>query len=249
MEYIVVDANSTDSTQDVIQRNRPRIDRYISEADRGQADAVNKGIRMSTGQIIGWLNSDDCYLEGAISAAINSFRDPDVVAVYGDYVVIDGSDRILGLRRQPSFDSRIALYAYLTVMQPAAFFTRAAFDAVGGLDETLHYCLDYDFWLRLAKIGRLVHVRKYLAAFRLHEASKTCTDNGYFEREHQIVRKKWLGKDGKDYTERAFRWNRRLQIARLVWLMGKENCLWSRLCPRLEAERVAIGDRTLVWAR
>jgi glycosyltransferase involved in cell wall biosynthesis len=172
LEYIVVDGGSTDGTQDILRRYGDRL-RWVSERDRGQADAVNKGVAMGHGEIIGWLNSDDTYAPGALQRAARVFASaPDVGVVYGDadHVLEDGAH--YGPYPTSAFDhQRLAERCF--ICQPAAFIRRRAFDAVGGVDAELRYCMDYDLWIRMGRQQRFVYLGEVLAQSRLHETGKT----------------------------------------------------------------------------
>jgi glycosyltransferase involved in cell wall biosynthesis len=172
LDYIVVDGGSTDGTLDLLRRYEGRI-RWLSEPDRGQGDAVNKGVRLGRGELLGWLNSDDTYWPGALERAALAFRRRDRAAVvYGDanHVLDDGS--LYGPYPTSSFD-----YARLSercfICQPAAFIRRQAFDEVGALDTSLGYCMDYDLWIRLGRDHCLVYLPEILANSRLHKDAKT----------------------------------------------------------------------------
>jgi glycosyltransferase involved in cell wall biosynthesis len=172
VEYIVVDGGSTDGTQDVLRRYDGRV-RWVSERDRGQADAVNKGVAMGHGEIIGWLNSDDTYAPGALerAARVCAAR-PDVAVVYGDadHVLEDGAH--YGPYPTAAFNyQRLAERCF--ICQPAAFIRRRAFDAVGGVDVDLRFCMDYDLWIRLGRQHRFVYLGEVLAQSRLHAGGKT----------------------------------------------------------------------------
>ena len=173
LEYVVIDGGSTDETLNILRRFEGRLS-WISEADKGQADAVNKGIKVTRAEIIGWLNSDDIYYPGALPVVVSFFdKYPDVNVVYGDGNHIDIEDRLI--ERYPtepwSFE-RLETGCFFC--QPAVFFRRSVADRFGLLNEDLKYCLDYEYWLRLAARGvRFAHIPRTLAATRLHPTSKT----------------------------------------------------------------------------
>jgi glycosyltransferase involved in cell wall biosynthesis len=200
--------------------------RWISEPDKGQSDAVNKGFAKSTGQILAWINSDDIYLPGAFRTAAEAFQqDPSAAIIYGDYIKIDADDRCVALRRQPSYNYRTCFYGYLTVMQSASFFQREAFFNVGGLDTSFDYALDYDLILGLAKQGKVVHIRKYLAAFRLHTSSKSVSRKLKFRAEDWRVRNKHRK---RSYLPGELSVLFRFYQACAVMRMLREGCIPSR---------------------
>jgi glycosyltransferase involved in cell wall biosynthesis len=173
LEYVVVDGGSTDKTLNILRRFEGRVN-WISGKDKGQADAVNKGIRETKGEIIGWLNSDDMYYPGSLAAAVSFFDShPGVDVVYGEGDHIDIEDRVI--EPYPTeFWSYERLKAGCFLCQPAVFFRRAATTRFGLLNDRLHYCLDYEFWLRLAGGGAtFFHMEQPLAATRLHPVAKT----------------------------------------------------------------------------
>jgi glycosyltransferase involved in cell wall biosynthesis len=177
IEHVVVDGGSTDGTLDVLQRH-PAV-RWISEADRGQADALNKGFAMAGGEIFGWLNADDLYLPGAVEAAVAAF-DPGVGLVHGSWRQIDEhGNAIRDVEVYPLVFEEL-LDRYNPIAQPAAFFTRSALEAVGGLDPRYHYAMDYDLWLKIAARFEVVGIHDRLAAFRLHDEAKTAVDADAF---------------------------------------------------------------------
>jgi len=178
VEHIVVDGGSTDETLEVLERH-PEV-RWISEPDDGQADAINKGFAMAGGEILAWLNADDVYLPGAISAAVDALALSGAALVYGGWQQIDDEGRTLREVPVRPFDYRELLEGRNLIAQPAAFFTREAFDAVGGLDRSFRYAMDYELWLRLGKYGEVRTIERPLAAFRLHESSKTVATYGAF---------------------------------------------------------------------
>lgn len=172
LEYIVVDGGSTDDTINVLRR-MPSC-QWLSEPDRGQTHAVNKGIQLTTGNIIGWLNSDDIYYPNALKTILDYFNQhPEIDVIYGDAYHIDTHDQILELYYTEAWNiERLKEVCYLC--QPAVFFRRSMIDRFGVLDENLHYCMDYEYWLRLASRGaRFAHVPQIVAGSRLHSDTKT----------------------------------------------------------------------------
>jgi len=186
LEYIVVDGASTDGTAAVLARYSDRV-RVISEPDRGQADAINKGFRLAQGEILGWLNSDDLLLPGAISAVVRFFTAcPAAQFAYGDALAIDERDRIYGLRahvRQTSHTELVHDGDF--IVQPAAFWRASLWRETGELNTDLHYTMDYDYWLRASLLTKLTYIPVCLAAERLHGDAKTA--QGSRERIEEIA--------------------------------------------------------------
>ena len=173
LEYVIIDGGSSDETLKILGRFEGRL-RWVSAEDKGQADAVNKGIRATKGDIIGWLNSDDIYYPGALQTVISFFDEhAEVDIIYADGNHIDIEDRIIEPYHTLPWDTeRLKTLCFLC--QPAVFFRRSVVHRFGLLDERLQYCLDYAFWLRLAARGaRFAYIRRTLAATRLHPVSKT----------------------------------------------------------------------------
>ncbi len=172
VEYMVVDGGSNDETLDVLREYASRL-RYLSEPDRGQAHAVNKGVAMTSGEIIGWLNSDDYYLPGAFAAVAKAFHDnPETMVVYGGGVDVDETGA--RLQEYPVEDWNYArLHELCYLSQPAVFFRREMVERYGGPDETLTYTLDYELWLRWGERVPFLRIPQPLAATRIYAATKT----------------------------------------------------------------------------
>jgi glycosyltransferase involved in cell wall biosynthesis len=182
IEYFIIDGGSTDGSQEIIRRYADRyagryagrLAGWVSEPDRGQTDALNKGFAMARGDILAWLNSDDTYEPGAISEAVAYLQDhPQAGLVYGDANFIDPSGRVIG-----KFPARQTGYArlrqgYVHIPQQAAFFRGDLWRKVGPLDPTFYFAMDYDLWVRLAAVAPLCYHPRTWANFRLHGGGKT----------------------------------------------------------------------------
>ena len=172
LEYLVVDGGSRDETIDVLERYGDRVD-WVSEPDRGQADAVNKGIRKSRGEIIGWLNSDDIYYDGALSAVLDYFdAHPEVEILYGDAHHIDTEDRVIEPYYTEDWDYE-RLKDICFICQPSVFFRRRLAARVGLLDDRLQYCMDYEYWLRIGRTTPFARMDRFLAGSRMYRENKT----------------------------------------------------------------------------
>ena len=187
IDHIVMDAGSTDGTAEIVARFGDLV-RFHSGPDDGQADAINKGFRMSRGTILGWLNSDDVLLPGAVRRAVETLRShPDAAFVHGGAIIVDVDDDVLAVCDPPPFLDGRMLLAEARVIQPTAFWPRTLFEAVGGLRTDLHYTMDWDLFLKLARHGPMIVVRgDPLAVARLHPESKTVT--GGLRRYLEILR-------------------------------------------------------------
>ncbi len=174
IEYLVVDGGSTDGTLEMLKRYGDRV-RWVSEPDAGQSNAIDKGIRLMRGQVLAWLNADDIYLPGAVTRAVAAFaEDPDRALIYGQAQDIDMHGQVIGLSRQiESWNMRRLLEFGDFIVQPAAFFLRSAYDAVGGLDQSLHYCMDYDLWIKLGQRYAVQYLDAPLAQTRIYDTTKT----------------------------------------------------------------------------
>ncbi|MEX0774367.1 MAG: glycosyltransferase family 2 protein [Phycisphaeraceae bacterium] len=185
LQYGIVDGGSTDGSIDIIERYRDRCDFVIIERDGGQSEAINKGLSRADGQVIGWLNSDDTLLPGALRLVAERFAaDPALSWLIGTATRIDARGRPLG-ELTPTGDFTLAGALIrdtpILVPQPATFWRRALTDAVGLLDESLHHCMDFDLWCRfMAAEHQPLLLSHALATYREHESSKTCSQADRF---------------------------------------------------------------------
>ena len=178
LEYLVIDGGSTDGSVDIIRRYEPWLSYWISERDRGQADAINKGWRRSHGEIITWINSDDTYCPGAIRTVVEYLTGhPHVDLIYGGCNCVGPDGEFLGVLQAWPFDLRRELTGRNLIPQSSTFFRRAALDLAGELDISLRYSMDYDLWIRLLQHQcTFQDIPTILSNYRLHRHAKTVAD-------------------------------------------------------------------------
>jgi glycosyltransferase involved in cell wall biosynthesis len=185
IDYVITDGGSKDNSVEIIRDYEQRLAsgtwpvrcrgityRWLSERDGGQSDAIQKGFAMATGDVLAWLNSDDTYAPGALQIAANVLADTNVSVIYGKSHFTDENGTVVGRYRTEPFDSqRLAVFNFIA--QPSVFFRKNAFERVGGIEASLHYVMDFDLWIRMARELRFVYVPEFLSTFRLHDESKT----------------------------------------------------------------------------
>ncbi len=173
IECWVIDGGSKDGTLEILRSYEGKIN-WISESDRGQSHALNKGFCRAGGDVFAWLNGDDRYLPGAVSAVV-AYLDShgDMAAVYGDVECIDAEGRPIQKRQSLPFDLNRLLNYYNYIPQMSTFFRKRAWEEAGGLDEALHYSMDYDLWIRIGKSHQMGYLSQTLSQWRIHEGSKT----------------------------------------------------------------------------
>ncbi len=187
LEYIIVDGDSTDGSQELISRYANQLVWWTSEPDQGQAQAINKGFAHAQGEILGWLNSDDLYLPLAIQSAVDVLQaNPEVGLVFGDALSIDRRGHPI---HQLHFGNwtLAELIRFRVICQPAVFFRRSAWESVGGLDESYHYMLDHLLWIKIARLFPIQHVNGLWAAARQHAGAKNMAQAAHFGKEAQRI--------------------------------------------------------------
>ncbi|MFT3694674.1 MAG: glycosyltransferase family 2 protein [Kofleriaceae bacterium] len=193
-EVLVVDGASTDNTVEVLRGYGDRI-RWVSEKDRGQSDAINKGVRMAAGELVAWINSDDYYAtpRGVQRLVDEIDRDPLLDIVYGDGDRVDVEGNYLGPYRSKPITrvAEIVMHPASFVLQPSLLFRRQLFLDVGGLDAELHYTMDYELWIRMFAAARATkYIPEVIARARYHTDAKSVAMMGKQIREAARVKQR-----------------------------------------------------------
>lgn len=212
IELIVMDGGSTDGSVELLESYGDRIT-WVSEPDRGQSDALNKGILRARGAYLAWLNSDDVLLPGALRRVAARFdAEPDLKWVIGRCKVIDAAGEETRSFVTRYKNARIRRWTYeglLTenfISQPAVFLRRDVFDEVGLLDESRHLAMDYDLWLRIGRNHEPGIIDEDLAAFRVHGSSKTEGDSHRSLREASNIARQYAHEYGKPWLGTVNHW-------------------------------------------
>lgn len=190
LEYFVIDGGSTDGSVDIIRRYESDLSGWVSETDGGQSEAINKGLRRASGEIVGWLCSDDILLDGALTEVVDFFAEhPDVDAVYGDAVLIDRAGKPMRMKHEIGFQPWLLAFDHNYVPQPSMFWRRRVHERVGYLREDLHLTMDLELWLRFARAGlKIEHVKRCWSGMRCHDSQKVFTQNDAIRSENADLR-------------------------------------------------------------
>lgn len=173
LEYFIFDGGSTDESVEIIRKYAPWLSYWVSEPDRGQSDAINKGLERSTGEVWAWLNSDDTYLSRAFQEAVTVLdAHPSVAFVYAKSLQTDAEGRAIGPQGEP-FNLLKLLTIHNMIRQPAAFIRRYCAEQVGPLNIDFHYVMDWDYWLRLLLVGDVWFEPALWSTHKFHPTAKT----------------------------------------------------------------------------
>ena len=193
LEYIIIDGGSTDNSVDIIQKYESRLSYWVSEKDRGQAHAINKGLVRATGEIVGWINSDDVYLPWTFRSAIRAFHArPSVDLIWGSRILIGANSEVLGFSPARGFAPESMVFC---INSETAFWRRKLHDSVGFLDEDLQFAMDLDFFARIHKVARTAYLRGFQGCFRCYGDNKSSTMQDVCARESGRLWKEHFGTD------------------------------------------------------
>ena len=232
IEYIVMDGGSTDGTVEILEKYKDRLT-YVSEKDKGQSDAINKGWRRAKGDIVAWLNSDDTYCPGAVRKAVEAFeQNPEAGLVHGNCNVTDASGRTIYRMRSRPVDLS-DLLCFTIIHQPTVFLRRSVIESVGFLNPDLHFLMDHDYWVRTAFRFPLHHIPEFLACAREHPDAKSVAQGNQFSKDALTILDRVYSDPERARSVQAIR-NRAYAGAHLM------SSLWFTLAGERRAARESL---------
>lgn len=247
LEYIVIDGGSRDGSVEIIKKYEKEITYWVSEKDKGQSHAINKGFAKSTKDIMAWLNSDDILLPGTLELVAAEFvKKPKIDIIYGDRYVIDEKSvkKAFYLARPVKGPS---LYYFNTIPQETVFWRRRIWEKLKyGLDENMLFALDYDLFVRFALCGaRFRHIPKFIGACRYHADTKTSKMQGIYEKDIHFIRKKYFN------NPRMREGVGELSHPRKIWWFFRKGLLfwlfWTRIKAYFLSKRLRLPAREMLW--
>lgn len=239
LEYIIIDGGSTDGSVEIIQRYERSLSYWVSEPDRGQGHAINKGWQRATGEVIAYLNSDDVYLPGAVTASARFlFENPDTDLVYAGIRHMDENGTVFNLVDAPAFAlSRLTQSCF--IQQPTVFLRHRLYERIGPISEQLHFALDYEYWLRSARVTTPKRLKRVTAAARYHTSAKSVAQLNDFWREEIQVFDRLFSQATAPYDDPALQ--RIAYLRRCIYVAGLSSGF-------SEDERVAAIQRLQKFA-
>jgi glycosyltransferase involved in cell wall biosynthesis len=228
IEYLIIDGASTDSSLEVIAKYSASVSKVISEKDAGQSDAINKGIRLATGDLITWLNSDDLLEPQAIEQAVSTFIEhPEIDFVFGDVKLVDEDANQIGLLKGRQIRTPDVFFNLdLPIPQQGSIWRRHVTESVGLLDEQWHYVLDREFFLRICLSHNVKYINRTFGSFRQHGQSKSVTMKEAWIMElpsmyESLVKKSAWAFTGKDQISKIVLASAYIHAAYLALYAGK----------------------------
>lgn len=215
LEFLILDGGSTDGTQEIISKYTENIYYWHSQPDEGQVDALIQGFKKASGSLLGWINSDDVLLKGSLKRIAHAYMENPQAGMFGgDYVIIDEHGRIIRFKKHTKYAAWFGRHG-LQVISPDWFFTRAAYQEVGGLNPSYQYDMDTDLFYRMVLMGiKFTYIESDLMCFRLHQESKTITRENAFH--YDFVLMSQIFNDSNWMIKRRF-------IKYLYWILQTVN--------------------------
>jgi glycosyltransferase involved in cell wall biosynthesis len=197
LELIIIDGGSKDESVEIIRRYADHITYWVSEPDRGQIDALIKGFGHATGEIEGWLCSDDLHEPWTLREVAQFFRQhPAAQVVYGDSAWIDTEGRPIRPKREHAFNRFIWTYDYNFIPQPSTFWRRELYRQVGGVNPKVRVAVDAELWIRFADVTRLYHVRRYWSRMRFYPEQRNQRLRAQSDEDDREMRRRYIGDEG-----------------------------------------------------
>lgn len=220
LEFLVLDGASTDGSQAILEKYAARLTYWHSRPDRGQLDALTQGFDLATGDLLGWVNSDDVLLPGALWAlAAAHARVPTAGLLGGNYILMDHAGMVTRVKRHPSQAAFFARFGVMAVNQPGSLVSRAAYSRVGGFDPRFDFVMDTDLYFRILKSGHsYVHIDRWLSAFRIHSRAKTVAQRDRAKAEGRQARASWFS-GARGYETKV----RLARVAHKLWQASNGN--------------------------
>jgi len=223
-EYFIVDGGSTDGSVDIIKKYEDRITSWISEPDEGYADALRKGFDMSSAPLMCWINSGDLLLSGALALVREELSHSQADLVFGDDYYIDEKGSILQHSSGHVKNLKMMmLYGGWTPLQDACYWRRSLYDSIKGIDATIPYAADYDFFLRMSLTGRCKYFPAVLSAFRRHGSQKSVAGADAYALERSNIRINALSESNASWFNRALYRLKTYQRAHLKHMNQKKS--------------------------
>lgn len=202
LDYIIIDGGSTDNSVEIIQKYADKLAYWVSEKDKGQTDAINKGLMRGTGEVMGWLNSDDILLPGALHAIGQAFAQDEQVQVvcgFRHFIDAEGKFMVNWIRGLPT---HYHLRRRSILPQETVYWRRGVWAKLGQLDETYRFCMDYEYWLRMVAAGyEITLLPHYIGGFRQHEEAKSATIRDVYRQElNRLYRQYGVGSSEEEVT-------------------------------------------------
>jgi len=242
IEYLVMDGGSTDGSVEVIKKYAHHFAYWVTQKDRGPADALRQGFERATGTVLAYVNSDDVFLPGAIHNLVRHLQKTKADVVYGNGYWVDHEMHIVAERRLTPFSRLAYFYGGADLQQPATFWTKRIYQAVGGMDSAYQCAFDLDLFARFASKGaKFSHLRRFIACCRLHPEQKTEVLFKTSQKETAAIRARYAAFPVRSLTGSLLRNIGRIQ--RMLWYLLQGDGLWllSRIPDRL---RSRFGNAT-----